>query len=71
MRVLVVMATHNEVDFIDKNLRTLLPYVDKIAVSTTNHLTGYNSTDDRDDREEFGIAIRSSFNKTESLSCIS
>jgi len=55
MRILVVMAAFNEVDYIDKNLRTLLPYVDKIAVSTTNHLTGYNSTDGTEEKLHYFI----------------
>jgi len=45
MRVLVVMSSYNEEDFIDKNISSLYKYVDKIAVSTTNHITGEDSTD--------------------------
>ncbi len=45
MRILVVMSAYNEQDFIVKNISTLYNYVDKIAVSTTNYITGENSTD--------------------------
>ena len=45
MRVLVVMAVYNEEDYIAHNIRNLYPYVDKIAVSTTKHRTGEDSTD--------------------------
>jgi hypothetical protein len=44
-RVLVVMSAYNEEDFIVPNIRHLYPYVDKIAVSTTNHITGKDSDD--------------------------
>jgi len=45
MRVLVVMSAYNEEDFLIPNIRHLYPYVDKIAVSTTNHITGNGCTD--------------------------
>jgi len=44
-RILVVMSAYNEEDFIVPNIRHLYPYVDKIAISTTNHITGKNPTD--------------------------
>ena len=46
MRVLVVMSAYNEEDFLVPNIRTLYPYVDRIAVSTTNHITGKESDDE-------------------------
>lgn len=45
MRILVIMSAYNEVDFLVKNIQTLYPYVDSIAVSMTNHITGELSDD--------------------------